>query len=264
MGKRSDEHRAEELREKIIGFGERSGRKSFYPELRDRLSALRESEERFRAVFESTAIGIAVVDLDGRLESTNRALQELLEEPDAALRGRPLLSLIHPEDRAGVDAYREGLVRGTPAPPAHEVRLAPGDGRTVWVQLSASLTAGDDRTPAHVVVAVQDVTLRRRAEEALRFLSRASVRLASSLDLDETLRNVTELAVPFLGDLCVIWASAGDRDRERCLVACGDPARQALAQELLARRSSAGAPGADGAGDEPRLHVDAATSLLAG
>src|SRR5512146_2388739 len=79
---------AEDLRARIIGFGERSGRKSFYPELRER-------EERLRAVFEGAAIGIGVTGPEGRLPHANRVLQDLLRHAAADLRGRPYLSLVH-------------------------------------------------------------------------------------------------------------------------------------------------------------------------
>ena len=326
MGKRSDAEIAKELREKIIGFGERSGRKSFYPELRDRLStlerfralldqtndailvvdgvvsdanlatcrmldctaeqligmpvrelsaaiadridearpgqlvaalrtrsgrevpveatvafrgtgtarvgvvvardiserqrserALKESEERFRAVFEGAAIGIAVIDVAGHLQSTNRALQELLGRPDGELRGQPFLSVIHPADRERLAEHHDELLRGTGAPDTNEVRLARSDGRVVWAQLSASMASVDYASPDYLVVAIQDITARRRAEEALQFLSRASVRLASSLDVGGTLKNITELAVPFLGDLCAIWSCASEAGREHRL-----------------------------------------------
>lgn len=372
MRKRSEAEIAKELREKIIGFGERSGRKSFYPELRDRLStlerfralldqtndailvvdgvvsdanlvacrmldctaeqligmpvrelsaaiadridearpgqlvatlrtrsgrevpveatvafrgtgtarvgvvvardiserqrserALKESEERFRAVFEGAAIGIAVIDVAGHLQSTNRALQELLGQPDGELRGQPFLSVIHPDDRGLLAEHHDELLRGTGAPDTNEVRLARSDGRVVWAQLSASMAAVDYASPAYLVVAIQDITARRRAEEALHFLSRASVQLASSLDVGATLKNVTELAVPFLGDLCAIWSYTSDAGREHRLVTCCDPEQKALAEELLAGRSIAGIVGADAMGELPRLLPDASGPLLA-
>jgi len=270
MKKRSDPAGgSEELREKIIGFGEHSGRKSFYPELRERVStleqfiserqrsdhALKESGERFRAVFEGAAIGMAVVDLDGHLQSTNRALQELLGQSGGELRGRLFASLIHPEDRPQFGEHNAELLRGASERASFEVRLDRTDGQVVSAQVSASIATGDDGSPAYLVAAVQDVTLRKRAQGALEFLSRASVRLASSLDLSGTLQNLTELAVPFLGDFCAICSWRSDASRDRRLVACSDPERRALAEELLAGRSIACAQG-------PRLLTDASEQLL--
>jgi PAS domain S-box-containing protein len=271
MKRRSEPAEAPEaLREKLIGFGEHSGRKSYYPELRERLStlerfisererserALKESEERFRAVFEGAAIGMAVIDLDGHLQSTNRALQELLGQRASELHGRLLLSLVHPEDRPQLAERHAELLRGAFGRVSFEVGLTRADGQVISAQVSTSIATADDGSPAYLVAAVQDITLRKRAQGALEFLSRASVRLASSLDLAGTLQNLTELAVPFLGDFCALCSSTGDASRGQ-LVACSDPDEKALAEELLAGRFAAGSPG-------PELLPDALAWLSTG
>ncbi len=256
MKKRSDRTESmEELRKKIIGFGERSGRKSYYPELRER-------EERFRAIFEGAAIGIGVIDLQGHLKDTNRELQALLGQSAEELRGRSYLSLIHPDDRARFGEQHARLLRGATERVGVEVRLARIDGEIVWAQVSASLVTGDDGSPAYIVAATQDITLGKRDREALEFLSRASVRLASSLDVGGTLTNLTELAIPFLGDFCVISIGPSDGGREHRLLACGDPEQKALAEELLAGRSLAEAFGVAASGPLPRLLRDASGPLL--
>ncbi len=233
MKKRSDapnadgERELQELRNRIIGFGERSARKSFYPELR-------ESEERFRAVFEGAAIGMGVVDADGRLQDTNRALQVLLGNTTDELRGRPYLSLVHPEDRARFGEHHSTLLRRETDRTSLDVRLLRDDGEVLWAQVTASMVDGTDGSAASIVATMQDISLRKRAREALEFLSRASVTLATSLDVRGTLENLASLAVPHLGDLCAIWIHGGAAGRDHRIVASVDRARKALADELLA------------------------------
>jgi len=60
-------------------------------------------------------------------------------------------------------------------------------------------------------VVLRDVTERRRAHETQSFLAEAGETLASSLGSDDTLRNVTQLAVPRLADACAVHAYHGDR-----------------------------------------------------
>jgi PAS domain S-box-containing protein len=242
----------EELRAKIIGFGERSSRKTFYPELRLR-------EERLRAVFEGAAIGIGVIDPEGHLQDTNRELQEMLGRSGADLHDRPYHSFVHPDDRDRFCERHAELLRGATDRVAFEVRLSRPDGETIWAQVRASLVK-EDGAPAYIVAAAQDVTLRKRARQALEFLSRASVLLATSLDVGGTLRNLAELAVPFLGDLVAISVRASDGGREHRLVACADPAQQPLAEELFAGQSLAEAFGAPSG--PPRLLQDASATLL--
>ena len=60
--------------------------------------ALRQSESRFRAVFDRAGIGMAVVDLDGRLRETNPALQEMLGYAPDDLEGMSFTEFTHPDD----------------------------------------------------------------------------------------------------------------------------------------------------------------------
>lgn len=225
--------------------------------------ALRESEERFRAVFECTAVGLAVVEPDGRVRSTNPALQQLLGESASELRGRPFLSLIQPEDRARFGDGCRDLALLASERASLQARLARADGQVVWAQVSTSTAGGDEGAPAHLVVAVQDVTLSERAQEALEFLARASVRLATSLDVGETLRNLVELAVPFLADACAASALNDVVEHERRVIAGSDPEQQELLRRVLAGRAIPSALGMDPASPLPRLFTDAAAPLRA-
>ncbi len=74
--------------------------------------ALLESEERFRAVFESALVGIARLDLSGRIVDTNRAMQEMFGYLLDELRGRPLRDFVHPEEADARRARFQGSRRG--------------------------------------------------------------------------------------------------------------------------------------------------------
>ena len=94
-----------------------------------------------------------------------------------------------------------------------------------------------------------DVTERRRAEEAQRFLAEASDMLASSLDYRETLSSVARLAVPTLADWCVVDVLDEDGSLERLAVEHPDPGKVALVHKLQeryprSRRAKRRVPGA--------------------
>jgi PAS domain S-box-containing protein len=80
-----------------------------------------------------------------------------------------------------------------------------------------------------------DVTERRRAEEAQRFLAEASDMLASSLDYRETLSSVARFAVPTLADWCVVDVLDENGSLERLAVEHPDPGKVALVHKLQER-----------------------------
>ena len=84
-------------------------------------------------------------------------------------------------------------------------------------------------------VSWKDISARKRAENALRFLNEASTILASSLDFEATLSAVAQLAVPRLGDWCGIEIVGEDGVARQLAVAHTDPAKLPLAHELRAR-----------------------------
>ena len=81
---------------------------------------------------------------------------------------------------------------------------------------------------------IEDITDIKRAEYGHRFLSEASRVLAGSLDYQETLRTVAELAVPAVADWCAVDLAAGD-GIERVAVTHVNPARIELAREMQER-----------------------------
>ena len=80
-----------------------------------------------------------------------------------------------------------------------------------------------------------DVTERRRAEEAQRFLVEASDMLSSSLDYRETLSSVARLVVPTLADWCVVDVLDENGSLERLAVEHPDPGKVALVRKLQER-----------------------------
>src|SRR5918998_2981413 len=80
-----------------------------------------------------------------------------------------------------------------------------------------------------------DITERRRAEDAQRFLAEAGEVLSSSLDYRATLSNVAPLAVPTLADWCAVDVVEEDGSLERLAVAHQDPQKVELAHELQER-----------------------------
>ncbi len=130
--------------------------------------ALRKSEERFRSMFEATAIGVAVADMNGHLVESNRRLQEMLGFSGEELHRRVFTKFTHPEDAsADMELYKE-LITGKRDHYQMEKRYIRKDDRVVWVRLTVSLMRGAGNEPHFAIGMVEDITERKRAEEALR------------------------------------------------------------------------------------------------
>ncbi|HEY6689634.1 MAG TPA: PAS domain S-box protein [Rubrobacter sp.] len=130
--------------------------------------ALRESEARFRAVFDRAAIGMALVNAEGRLMESNPALQEMLGYSDELLRGMHFADLTHPEDVVADAARFEELVAGDIDRFRLEKRYVRKDGSLMWGCLTSSSVPGTGGAPWFMVGMVEDVTERKEAETALR------------------------------------------------------------------------------------------------
>ncbi|GAA2748164.1 putative bifunctional diguanylate cyclase/phosphodiesterase [Kitasatospora cinereorecta] len=130
--------------------------------------ALRASEARFRALFESAAIGIGLGDTDGNILAVNRALGEIFGGGPEDMTGVRVNDLVHPEDTPGVwEAYEE-LIGGKREYFQFDKPYYRRDGEVVWTHLTVSLIRDDDGTPLYQVAMLEDITDRYRLQERLR------------------------------------------------------------------------------------------------
>lgn len=126
--------------------------------VRDAQWNLKQSEARFDEVVTSSASGIAVVALDGRIVRANAALAEMLGHPSGELTGSVLYDVVHPES---VDVLRDAmlaLLDGGKDRIRQTQRLLRRDGDVVRISLTASLLRDADDQPAHFVVVIEDGT----------------------------------------------------------------------------------------------------------
>ncbi len=130
--------------------------------------ALRESEERFRAVFEHAPAGISEVGLDDRIIQVNAKFCALLGYSEQELLGKCWQELCHPDDLEAALHRKRTLREGKCTSVDGERRYLRKDGSAVWTHARIALIRGNDGSRLCHVVHVTDITERRKAAEALR------------------------------------------------------------------------------------------------
>jgi PAS domain S-box-containing protein len=131
-------------------------------------AALRVEEGRFRSAFDDTDVAMVLTDLDNRFVRANAAFARMFGyTPDEVLR-LTMADVTHPEDMAESYAQRARLVAGEAQFFQMENRYRHKDGRVLWGLTNVSLVRGPAGEPLMYVGQVQDITERRRAEEAVR------------------------------------------------------------------------------------------------
>ncbi|QRN96738.1 GAF domain-containing protein [Archangium violaceum] len=175
--------------------------------------ALRDAHHTLRAIIESSPMAIILLELDGKVRLWNPAAEHIFGWTAEEALGRR--SPIVPEDKLG--ELQENLARVARGESilGRELRRQRRDGSLLDVAMwSTSVqVAGDQRLCLSILA---DITERKRAEEALRFLAEASTLLASSLDHEVTLERVAHLAVPTYADGCHVYL-LGEGGRVSCV-----------------------------------------------
>ncbi len=128
---------------------------------------IRESETQFRAIFEQAAVGIAYVDENDRIKSTNKRFCDILGYEQGELVDLTYKDITHPEDIALTAEYLEQLKARKISSYSCEKRYFRKDGSIVWTNVTVSLLNTNDADNYHIVI-IEDIMARKQAEEALR------------------------------------------------------------------------------------------------
>jgi PAS domain S-box-containing protein len=136
-------------------------------EIRRADAALRSSEDRWRLIFENSAIGIVLADPSGRFVEANRAFQELVGYTNQELRTLTYVDITHEADlRRSAEAVHD-LASGTMREVQLEKRYRHKDGRFIWVRATGTVIPGSDRSHWYMIGLVEDVTARKSTQKEL-------------------------------------------------------------------------------------------------
>jgi PAS domain S-box-containing protein len=156
--------------------------KQLQPSPRHAQNGLPTSDERFRGAFESSAIGLAIVDLDGTIREVNRSLGDMLGYSRGELLGTSFFAIAHPDDLP-LESPRESLLTGAVTGLPLEKRYLHRTGHTVWAELSVSVVRDEQGQPAYYISQAVDITARKDADQVTK--RRAAELERSNAELEE-------------------------------------------------------------------------------
>ena len=135
--------------------------------------ALRDSEQRFRNIFNSVPMGVLYTDLQGGIKQTNKVFVAMSGYPEVDLLRSSTASMMHPDDVEEDRRTRERLAQGELAVARRRERLLTRDGRVLWVDVTMTLLRDAAGAPFRLVALVEDMSEHLRLEEAERARERA-------------------------------------------------------------------------------------------
>jgi PAS domain S-box-containing protein len=128
--------------------------------------ALRESEERFRRVFEEGPLGLALVGMGYRFVMVNSALCQMMGYSEAELLQMSFTDITHSDDvRADVELAERLFRREIPSYRI-EKRYVKKTGEIIWANLTASIILDHAGDPLHGLAMVEDITERKRRKKS--------------------------------------------------------------------------------------------------
>jgi PAS domain S-box-containing protein len=198
-------------------------------------------EKELRTFIQFSPLGVAQVTPDGFINGGNRALLDLLGYSHEELRQNPFYRFAIPEDRGRVSEIFDKLTAGKNEQLRLEYRFKRKDGNILWLALTVSLVRLRFNRPGYFIVMMDDISEQKKAEQSRHFLLEATGLLNSSLNYEENLKTVSELALQNgLGDYCILdvleqdLVSPDSRKMRlrRVAVAHKDPGKATLVQQI--------------------------------
>ena len=127
--------------------------------------ALRESEQRFRRVFEQGPLGIEIVNLDYRLLAVNQKLCEITGYTSEELTKLSFVDITHPEDVDKDVAQAAALARGDIPYYQMQKRYIKNNKEIAWINLTATIIRNNQNEPMYFLSMVEDITARKKTEQ---------------------------------------------------------------------------------------------------
>jgi PAS domain S-box-containing protein len=131
------------------------------------LEAVQASETLFRGMFETAAVGVAVIGLDGAYLLVNQRMCDLVGYSNDEMLTKTIRDLTDPADIEDNLAQGRSVLAGEIATFTSEKRYVRKSGEVIWCALTVSLQSDQSGAPEYFISIVRDVSVRRRAQAEL-------------------------------------------------------------------------------------------------
>ena len=136
-----------------------------FAHVKDTEKSLRESESRFRAIFEQAAVGVAEVDVaTGCYLKVNRRQCEILCMSEEEMLAKTFQEIVHPEDYALLAGEAAKMVAGEIGSFSMEMRCVRKDGAIIWTKIAVSPLWETREQQARNIIVMEDVTQKKELE----------------------------------------------------------------------------------------------------
>ncbi len=201
--------------------------------------AERDTETRFRTLFEQAQAGMAFAGLNGQITTVNEAFCQLVGYTDEELRHLSLMDITYPEDVAATQEALRRMLAGDEAGVRAEMRYTRKDGEPVWVDVTARLLRGPDNRPQYFQIVAVTIRDRKRSEvlQAARFA--VTQALVTSPGWDKAAPGVLEgLCRTLDWELGEYWEVDAERETMGFVVSWKRPGRDTSAYEATASQAT--------------------------
>jgi PAS domain S-box-containing protein len=189
---------------------------------------LRASEQRWRSMFEASAVGIALTDENRRFVAANEAFQKMIGYTAEELSHLGPVEITYEDDREATREMLDDMLSGRRADYHVEKRYRRKDGTVIWVRVSTARAPESGSRLHGIPTIIEDITERKRAEDALQEAHDALLRVTRLSTMGELSASIAHevnqplSAIVANGIACQRLLAAATPDLEEAKEAVGD------------------------------------------